>query len=758
VAEALTFLRRPLPAAAAGIVAVLLALLTWQVASLLAQAGVDPSWRVALHLAHLRDVRFGPDFVWTYGPLGFLAFPVAVSGGTLAAGVAFVFATQAGLAYVLVRRAGATLGWLLGVAAAYVVLALPILQADFLSLIVLGIALWALAEPAGTTARLLPLVGGVLAAAAALTKTNMGAAAIGVVVVAAAAGGVRRLAATVAVVVAAFVVLWVALGNALSDVPEWWRLSVSLVGGYSAAMQIDHPGQGGDYVLAAIVTAVLAAAVWAAARRRPYRDAAATALVVAGFAFAAFKESFVRHDPVHVPAFFAAVAIALLCLGVRGRAAVLVIVGIAASVVAIDRAGQLDVRPLALAGNALAHVRDVVDTSRRDALVERSRQGQQRSDEVPAAVLRRLRGHTVHVDPWEASAISAYGLAWRPLPVPQTYSAYTSTLDERNAAFLGSDDAPVRILRENPAEQVNGRDRTLEAPATYRAMLCDYRQVLATRRWQVLAHAPRCGRPRLLGTLPAAAGQPVAVPEAGPDELVVAKVVLHDSLLNRLRGLVYKPHVAVVSLGGGPFTAVAADVVRDGIVVHVPGNLGYDPRFGGATDWRSIAAGGLSGRITISFEAYPVRGAGPPALGARPPVPLPRYLLEHAGGGDRIVTPGVRALPVTTGGGFVDDAYVRRGSLVLQGWAADVRAGVPARTILVFADGRLVFAGAPNVSRDDVAAALGKPGLRDAGYSVLVPVAAARDGGARRDVRIFSLVGRRALEVEYPLSYGWRRR
>jgi hypothetical protein len=62
------------------------------------------------------------------------------------------------------------------------------------------------------------------------------------------------------------------------------------------------------------------------------------------------------------------------------------------------------------------------------------------------------------------------------------------------------------------------------------------------------------------------------------------------------------------------------------------------------------------------------------------------------------------------------------------------------------------------VERPDVAAALGKPGLRDAGYSVLVPVTDVRNGESRRDVRIFSLVGGRALEVEYPLSYGWRRR
>jgi hypothetical protein len=523
-------------------------------------------------------------------------------------------------------------------------------------------------------------------------------------------------------------------------------------------MQREAPGLGLDYVFAALVSVVLALVTWSAARERPRWIRVATVLVVAEYAFAAFKETFVRHDQAHTPAFFAAAGVLLLAVGARGRATALVPAGIIVAVLAIGSSGALQVRPWTSARDAVTQALDAVDAHRRETLVARSRQGQRRSYEVPPGVLARLRGHTVHVDPWEASAISAYDLEWRPLPVLQTYSAYTSTLDERNAAFLASRDAPRRILRENPAEEVNGRDRTLEAPATYRAILCNYRQVVATRRWQVLARvSPRCGRPRLLGTVPAVPGRPVAVPEGGADDLVVAKVHLGDSILNRLRGLLYKPHDGYVSLGEGPFTQVA-DVVRDGIVVHVPGNLGYDPRFGGAVDWRSIAAGGRTGGITITFEAYSVRGAGPRPAGERAPAVLPRFLLEHTAGRDRIVTPAGRALPVSPGGGFVDYGFVRRGSLVLQGWAASVATGAPARTILVFADGALVFAGAPNVERPDVAAALGKPGLRDAGYSVLVPVTDVRNGESRRDVRIFSLVGGRALEVEYPLSYGWRRR
>src|SRR2546429_4022938 len=84
--------------------AILLAAVTWRVTSLAASAGLDESWQQALHLTWTRDIHFGPDFVWAYGPLGFLAFPRAVNGGTLIASLAFVALGQIVLCYLLFRR------------------------------------------------------------------------------------------------------------------------------------------------------------------------------------------------------------------------------------------------------------------------------------------------------------------------------------------------------------------------------------------------------------------------------------------------------------------------------------------------------------------------------------------------------------------------------------------------------------------------------------------------------------------------------
>src|ERR1041385_4887643 len=88
--------------------AIVLAAVTWQITSLSASSGIDPSWRVALHLAWTDNIHFGPDFAWTYGPLGFLAFPIAAGPGTLVAAFVFVALGQIAFASVLLWRTART--------------------------------------------------------------------------------------------------------------------------------------------------------------------------------------------------------------------------------------------------------------------------------------------------------------------------------------------------------------------------------------------------------------------------------------------------------------------------------------------------------------------------------------------------------------------------------------------------------------------------------------------------------------------------
>ena len=63
--------------------------------------------------------------------------------------------------------------------------------------------------------------------------------------------------------------------------------------------------------------------------------------------------------------------------------------------------------------------------------------------ELDPATLAAIGSETVHVDPVMASAAYAYpDLNWKPLPIFQSYTAYTSALDGLDADLLRSDAAP----------------------------------------------------------------------------------------------------------------------------------------------------------------------------------------------------------------------------------------------------------------------------------------------------------------------------
>lgn len=79
---------------------------------------------------------------------------------------------------------------------------------------------------------------------------------------------------------------------------------------------------------------------------------------------------------------------------------------------------------------------------------------------------------------------------WHPLPVIQSYLAYTSQLDRLNARALGAPNGPMMILRHRGAVagsigSIDWRFPGWESPAAMRAMLCRYRPVRTTAHWAV---------------------------------------------------------------------------------------------------------------------------------------------------------------------------------------------------------------------------------------------------------------------------------
>jgi hypothetical protein len=389
----------------------------------------------------------------------------------------------------------------------------------------------------------------------------------------------------------------------------------------------------------------------------------------------------------------------------------------------------------------VTNLRDVVDGGRRSRLLAEDKAAVRARLGVSAAQLALLDGHTVDVVPAQTSAIWSYGLRWQPEPLLQWYMAYDSDLDRVNADAL-ADRGAERILRARPSA-VDGKDPAFEAPATYLALLCHYRELASDAKWEVLGRTPdRCGQPRPLGTVEARAGETVRVPAAGPGELVYATMSFRKPLLDRLGSLVFKPlHLPRITLDGtADFRFVPA--TADGpLVLRMPDSAGLSPLFDGIRSRRTLKVRNVPSPFTVAFAAMPI--AGSPWIA---PKPTTGGRLEPSA-----VVLGKRRYPIVRTGitGVVDAAQQLGPTALVTGWAAGTAPALPAERIAVFAGDRLVAEGRPTEARPDVSRVLGS-GAADFGYGLGFSLPRGRN-----PVRVFAIVGGKAAELSYPPGYPW---
>jgi hypothetical protein len=638
-------------------VALLLALATWQVPGMVPQAGLDPSWRIALHLAAFHGLDFGRDIVFTYGPLGFLSIPLLVTTTTAVSAFAYAAAAQLGLALVVVFAASRTYGRFTGTLLAFLALGLGLSLSDVAVYVAFFAAVWLLErDDTPTEWWLLPL-GGALAAFELLVKLNAGIVCLALIALAAwrlPPGRVRAELVLAGSFALSLLVLWVLTGNPVAGLPHWLRESWAVVSGYTDGMALEARGRAAEYVWAAVLLTGAGVLLVTHLLRLPRARAAALLLVVAGYTYASFKEGFVRHDAQHDLQFFGAFGLSLLAFRWRGAArwgALALLLGtvdatlgfrgiglrelffaaFGVSLVALRRRGarrfaalalllgiviatpvmlELGIwqlyRPVARARAAVDDGRTLAEGGRRRRELESAKAAVRAQLAVPQGDLRLLRGESVDVVPYEISAVWAYGLRWRPEPLLQWYAAYTGGLDRLNAVALERRGAE-RILRRTGT--IDSREPDFDAPATHLALMCHYRELAAGSGWEVLARTrDRCGSARVLATVQARAGETVRVPRAQANEIVYARIRFPRSLAARLESLVFKPlRLPRIDLGGSDFRFILGNA--DGpLILRIPRSAGLSPYFGAGVSYDSFRIRRVPSPFSVEFHALPIGG------------------------------------------------------------------------------------------------------------------------------------------------------
>ncbi|HTV10275.1 MAG TPA: hypothetical protein VME20_00300 [Acidimicrobiales bacterium] len=588
----------------------------------LPRPGLDQSWLAGIADGFVHHMQWGPSLDFTYGPYGFAAVIEPFYRSTSLIAFLYVFAVTWLLAAELVVALGRY--WGIGISgfgawAALTLADAPTHAADFVSLVGLGLALLLLRSPPELRRPLVVLTGA-LASFAFLVKLNAGlvVAALLVVAVLGAEVSWRRVvrayaeAASAGVVV--FVVCWAAAGQSFTNIVSFATRSVALVLGYSTAMggRLSPLNTKWWAIALGLVVGLL---FYAGLRRWPSRQRAVAAVLVALWGWASTKESFVSGNHWHL--FFYLLLCAAVVAGVARppRAAYLPALAVALCIFLETPALPSAASPLSNVKAFFTEAADIAVPGDSARLASNARARVVAAEPLSPQVLAAVKGRTLAIEPWEDMVAWADPDAtWDPEPVVQAYSAYTSSLDQLDAAFIASARAPQRILDYRFAEGFDSRDFFMDPPSTSVAVFCHYDQLAVDGRWQVLERVgDRCGAPVKIGEVSTRFGARVGVPSA-PGKMIVASFVFSLPMWSKLADVALKPpftYLTTFGRYGAPSTfRLVTGTAADEHVLRAPG-LGYAKAFT-PPDVRALELSGAGwrrgqGDLKVVFYAIALR-------------------------------------------------------------------------------------------------------------------------------------------------------
>jgi hypothetical protein len=458
---------------------------------------LDPSWYMLLGHDWSEGLQAGKDYVFTYGPLGWLlAQPQAFQADLFATKVAAVCAAALAMALVLtafVRLMPSRAG---RIGAALLVLYLmPMLwDGQHLAAIVAGTAL--VLHRGGSSWRDLAVC--LLLAATGLVKFTYLAlgcvCALSMAVATFRRRSWRSAAAIACGYPAGVVVCWLLAGQSLGNLPLWLRRSSEIAAGYNETMGVPGPApQLALGIACALLLAVLS--VWLVLARPRALVPAATALACMAGTYVAWKAGYVRHDPGHPALFFGVTMLAPLMLvpliGDKERGRPWLLAGNLA-VIALSAAGMTDARfgtaisslPVRVALNTVQ--RNAAELAALDAYVERQQETwNEAAVQLAMNQTRHAVGHgTIDAFGYQQGILFANHLRVRHRPVFQSYAAYTAALQELNAACYESSEGPEHVLFA--MQQVEDFFPTVHDSQALLALLAGYQPVLPERDYLLL--------------------------------------------------------------------------------------------------------------------------------------------------------------------------------------------------------------------------------------------------------------------------------
>lgn len=514
---------------------------------------LDQSWAIALHVAFANKFQFGKDFVYTYGPYGFIQVDIYhpdTYGYLFALRFLIAVAVWAGLfklmRYCLARRDGRVI-WLIPILLffpnmsawmeyfQFMVVILPVVLYFYVSkrispTLVLTIATLALASLVKHTYLLLGVLFVVLITIDEIFKLKR----------------IPRIAILYLVFCS---ILWSFALQDWANIPAYIINNWQTVSGFSYAMGIAgnsdeillYLGGTGLYLL------LVGLVEW---RSRRWWGLLPT-LALGAIFFITFKGSFTRHDSHALQAFFNTIPIVLIFTAVLWEPIwqyswrwvkgfkVGIMLFVASLLVLLSMSYIIQARYLSFeTGSYVTNaMRSAIDkTTPAISLItgktDLTANATIKKTEVQQSNALPPTAGTVDLYPNEIASIFAYDLPYRPRPVFQSFSAYTKKLAQLNAQHLTSDDAAESILFDiNP---IDGHLASFEDGLSWTELLTRYDITNLEGRYLLLKRSsqPREYQFKAIAEDTISLGEWYEVPDNS--QPVWAKLDLHPNLRGKL--------------------------------------------------------------------------------------------------------------------------------------------------------------------------------------------------------------------------------
>jgi hypothetical protein len=516
--------------------------------------GLDPSWLMALGWAVQHHIQFGKDFIWTYGPLGFLASPLFYQAHILWF-LSFIFIWIISLLFILIilvlysdsKIAIIIVSLLLMLFLAFI--SFTISPPTILILLSLIILVYNYKYENKINIVWLMIYGLLLSIASLIKVSHIFSATILLIFPLILEENQRRIKWLIpfTTYIVSFLFFWIITGQNLSNIANFIYYSFYLMEGYSSAMVLH--GEHFQTIIAILILLIILAITLLAIIKKN-KEFAKYLIISFPIVFEYFKEGFVRHDPVkfgHADYFFTFIGLYFIIsyLNIKNefkfKKTLIIILFILLPLIGMYYNTFKSLMPSYSRFDSFKQALYLLKSSENRNNFQKSIKQQMRNSlNIPKIFIKKIGNSSVNIIPWDLNIAYAYNLKLLPSPVIQAYSVYTPQLDEVNASQINRGKSAKFIIYK--LETIDGRYPLYDEPSTLRSILFNYKLYKCINALCLLQKNNK-NKSKMkivkLKSINAKLGQPVNVPKFY-NGYEFAKVTINYSLFGKFMNIIYK--------------------------------------------------------------------------------------------------------------------------------------------------------------------------------------------------------------------------